>query len=266
MKTLFLILMTQLLLASNLALAEDSVTATQALTTMDIQAMSHNGKLEMTPIARNENDLKLDKKFQVAIEDGLHYLSTYGQSNAVITGSFDPVLKYFDDKYRRSDFKIFSAHSSEAALLYAMKGATEHEKVLVISKTWAEANYAKGFALFELGQLGEAKYYLTKALALSPFNATYLFELGQILLREKNWQQALIVFKSGKQWLSLTEPSVKTMLQAGLDRSIGITLIETGQLDEAEAIYRQLLTENDNDEKSRNELAYIQKLRNERNN
>ncbi|MDP3903922.1 MAG: hypothetical protein Q8Q40_08095 [Methylococcaceae bacterium] len=56
------------------------------------------------------------------------------------------------------------------------------------------------------------------------------------------------------------------MLQAGLDRSIGITLIETGQLDEAEAIYRQLLAENENDEKSRNELAYIQKLRNERNN
>lgn len=266
MKTLFLILMTQLLLASNLALAEDSVTATQALATMDIQAMSRNGKLEMTPIVRSKEDIKLDQKFQSAIVDGLSHIKSEDQANSAITETFDPILKYFDDKYRRSDFKIFSAHSSEAALLYAMKGATEHEKVLVISKTWAEANYAKGFALFELGQLGEAKYYLTKALALSPFNATYLFELGQILLREKNWQQALITFKSGKQWLSLTEPSVKTMLKAGLDRSIGITLIETGKLDEAEAIYRQLLTENDNDEKSRNELAYIQKLRNERNN
>ncbi|MDP3903923.1 MAG: tetratricopeptide repeat protein [Methylococcaceae bacterium] len=190
MKTLFLILMTQLLLASNLALAEDSVTATQALATMDIQAMSNNGKLEMTPITRPKEDIKLDQRFQSAIVDGLSYIKSEDQASSAINEIFDPILKYFDDKYRRSDFKIFSAHSSEAALMYAMKGAREHEKVLVISKTWAEANYAKGFALFELGQLGEAKYYLTKALALSPFNATYLFELGQVLLREKNWQQA----------------------------------------------------------------------------
>jgi len=258
--------MLQLLLLSNHSWAGDANPAQQSLANMDIQAVSHNGKLEITPIERNAENIDLDKKFQTAIADGLNYLSTYqtnmaNQANKVITASFDPILQYFDDKYRDSSFKVFAAHSNEAALLYAMKGATENDKVLVISKTWAEAAYAKGFALFELGQLGEAKYYLTKALGLSPFNATYLFELGQVLLREKNWPEALANFKAASQWASLSEASLKPVLKAAADRSAGYALTEMGRLDEAEAIYRQVLTVNENDQKARAGLDYIQKIR-----
>ena len=57
----------------------------------------------------------------------------------------------------------------------------------------------KAYALQDLHQLGEAKATLQQALKLSPFNAQYLAELGEINAPKRTGQKPTVVSRSGGQ-------------------------------------------------------------------
>ena len=111
------------------------------------------------PLSTEETQAQAD--FQTSVPKGFNALSAPGADKAkIIKDYFDPALKYYEDKYGHSNTKIFCANSKETALIYALKGYTEKRETLVLDKTWADAAYAKGYALLELGNVSEAKHYL----------------------------------------------------------------------------------------------------------
>ena len=149
---------------------------------------SGKGNLAQTNISPplSAEETQAQAEFKIAVFKGFNALSVSSADKAkIINDYFDPALKYYEDKYGHSNAKIFCAHGRATPVTYALKGYTEKRETLVLDKTWADAAYAKGYALLELGIFSEVKQYLTKALELSPYNPTYHFEMGQILQREK---------------------------------------------------------------------------------
>jgi Tfp pilus assembly protein PilF len=59
----------------------------------------------------------------------------------------------------------------------------------------------------------------------------------------------------------MTSDAAALVMQSRSCRGIGFVLTEQGKLDESEANYRRCLTLDPNDQKSKDELAYIGRLR-----
>ena len=107
-----------------------------------------------------------------------------------------------------------------------------------------------------------AQSALQKALLLSPFNSGYLKELGFIQQAQKQWQASLESFKAAEEYVYLVEPEQKRLaIQQGVRRSLGVSLIELNQLDEAVKYFNQVLEADPSDSKARNELKYIDELK-----
>ena len=105
--------------------------------------------------------------------------------------------------------------------------------------------------------MSEAKATLQQALKMSPFNAQYLAEMGQIYGREKNWSKAEQLYREAEDNASLSPPASKADDLAKARRGLGYVLDELGKLDEAEKKYQQCIAANPNDTKARAELQYV---------
>src|SRR5206468_5442819 len=122
---------------------------------------------------------------------------------------------------------------------------------------WSDAYFMKAYALEELGRMGEAKATLQQALKLSPFNAQYLAEMGQIYAREKNWSKAVQLYREAEDNAPLSPSEARAGDLARARRGLGYVLVELGKLDEAEKKYQQCIAANPNDSKAKAELGYV---------
>lgn len=156
---------------------------------------------------------------------------------------------------------IYSADNPQLALAYALMGATEKKSVVVMGRSWAVAPFAKGFVLIDLGRRDEALPYLKRAVALSPLSSQYLAELAEWYKGARDWDQVLDLFRKAEAATTHSSPEVKQRDLMRAKRGVGFALIEKGQLDEAATIFRECLAIDPNDEKSKNELAYIAEMR-----
>jgi uncharacterized protein HemY len=89
----------------------------------------------------------------------------------------------------------------------------------VLDATWSDALWAKAYALVEMNNFSEAKQVMEKALKLSPNNAKYLAEMGEILKREKKWVDALAIFKTTYDAAEFEDAGEKSVYQA-VDKAI----------------------------------------------
>ena len=255
--TLFTLALTLLFISPIYATPIDSASMDNA----DILAYKENGQLSVKYVARDEEAQQKEQLFIKCIAFSLQQLSKGVNKNEIITNYLDPVLNYYQSKYSNNNQNIYSADNPSEAFLYATKLDGEHKNSLVISNNLAESNYLKGFILIESGQFNEGEKLLIKAVKLAPFNAKYLLEYGFALQRAKKWDQALEIFKLVQEWAAISHPDRVQAFKSSAQRSIAYCLVEQGQLDEAEAIYRELLKNDPKDNKSQNELDYIQSLR-----
>lgn len=182
----------------------------------------------------------------------------------------DKIIALFKSHYEKSEEKVYCARSSAETLGYLVKAAADIEKgqfekgkkkAVVLSPTWANAYFVKGYALQELGRIGDAKAALKLALELSPWNSHYLSELGSVYKLEKNWKEARKVFEAAEEQAALS-PDDRKAFELGLARrGLGYVLVELGQLDEAEAKYLQCLKDDPKDSKAAAELEYLRGLK-----
>ena len=143
-----------------------------------------------------------------------------------------------------------------------MTAATDKQAADVLSSTWADAHYMKGYALLETGRLEEAKASIESAVTLSPGNAQYLSELGHVYSLEEDWPQALEYFETAeKSAEAFSPPEVKASELGRARRGVGYVLVELGRLDEAEDKYLQCLAADPDDVIARSELEYVRSLR-----
>lgn len=176
--------------------------------------------------------------------------------------SFDKVIQSFEARHSDGKEIFYCARSLEESLIYLAMAAEAGESASVLAPTWSEAYYLKAYALLELGRLGEAREALERAIALSPNNSMYMAEMAYTYQIEKNWSEAIDRYEAAEEAAeTFSPPDVKAAELSRAMRGQGFALIELGQLDEAEAIYRKAMKADPEDRASANEIQYIEQMR-----
>ncbi len=202
-----------------------------------------------------------DSKYAEALVDGRRLMES-GDPAEAIREYFDRVLSEFDAAYGVNEMRYYCSRGPEETLLYLLTAAGNEQSAAVLSPTWADAHFMKGYALVEIGHLSEARSSIERAIALSPENSGYLSELGHIYQLLKDWPKALEYFRKAEQSAEAFSPtSVKAFELGVARRGMGYVLVELGRLDEAEDKYLQCLAADPNDVTARNELEYVRSLK-----
>ena len=173
----------------------------------------------------------------------------------------DPYLAGYEKTYAGEKRLIFCADGAEEAILAMGVAQAAGKDAIVIDSGWCFALWAKGYALVDLHRVAEALPYLERAVAMMPFNAQYLCELGYAYGTLGNWEKALATFTSAVQYAEQLPAGVRTVILGRALRGEGFSLIELGRWDEAEAKFKKALALDPNDEMAKNELAYIAEKR-----
>jgi tetratricopeptide (TPR) repeat protein len=198
-------------------------------------------------------------KEQALLFSGRHVLEQ-GDPQRAITEFFDPVVQHYENAYKGSAAKIYSAQNMQQALIYS---ALPHEgrSVEVLDSSWADAYLMKGYALIELRQMRDAQDALEKAIVLSPMNAQYLSELAYVFQVEGDCDKSIETYARAQSMAELgSQDETKTSDMTRALRGQGYCLVEQGKLDEAEAMYQKALKLDPHDTKSLDEFGYIKNL------
>ena len=174
----------------------------------------------------------------------------------------DKVIATYKAAYGSRKEKVYCARTSTESLAYLVMAAADKKSAITLLSLWADAYFAKGYALQDLGRLSEAKASISQALVLSPSSSQYLSELGEIYELEKNWLKALEAFTQAEGDNSMAPEESKAFELGTARRGIGYVLVELGKLDEAEKKYLQCLATDPHDERAARELEYVRQLRN----
>jgi len=200
-----------------------------------------------------------DPQMMKLLQEARHHIESKNPAAAI--AKRDAVISAYKAHYGDSKQKIFCARSPEESLLLMMKAAGDKNNAIALSFIWSDAYFMKAYASEDLGRTSEAKATLQQALQMSPFNAQYLAEMGQIYAREKNWSKAEQLYREAEDNASLSPPVSKTDDLAKARRGLGYVLVELGELDEAEKKYQQCIAANPNDTKAKAELQYVRELK-----
>jgi len=208
-----------------------------------------------------------DDKQQATLDAGRILLLQEHKPAQAIAEHFDQVIRYYEAQYRKSKKRIYCARRPEEALLYTMMAAAEHDRsgtgqdTIVIDSTWSDAYFLKAYALVELKQPGEARKLLERALELSPMNSAYLSESAHLDQMDKDWDTALEKFKRATEAAESTTPEESKVFEwTRALRGQGFALIELGRLEEAKAMYYKALELDPDDDGSKGELRYIERM------
>ncbi|MBI5499760.1 MAG: tetratricopeptide repeat protein [Deltaproteobacteria bacterium] len=215
-----------------------------------------------------------DQQTQAArslLETGIA-LAKDGKCREAIDQGFDKVAALFDARFAGNRAAVRCGRTSTDALGQGLQAALGGGDVVVLGPEWPEALYYKAYCLVELGDPTQAKALLQQALELMPGDPMYLCELGDMILREKAWQQALDIFEQARTSAETlaAEPDgaarspggrSPAQWQARALRGEGYALVELQRLDEAEQAYRRALELDPRDEQAKKELDYIHELR-----
>jgi tetratricopeptide (TPR) repeat protein len=181
-------------------------------------------------------------------------------------GLADAVIKSYEDRYRTGKRQVFSSRSAAETSAYLnaigrAKGAG-NEEAGIYSPAWGDAYYLKGFILVDLKRFAEARKALEAASALSPHNAAYRAELGQLALKAKAYPEAMRLFKQAEaDAREFSPPRVRNREIAAALRGQAFVLVEEKKLDEAEQLYNECLQLDFKDRVAHSELRYIAQLR-----
>lgn len=201
--------------------------------------------------------------------DGAVQAIKAGHPDTAITDFLDPLIASYEAQVGPEGPRLYSATSPEESLAYLMHSVTEAKPgpvrgAKVVDSALATAYQLKGYSLVELKRFDEARSVLQKGTEIAPMNPAIWSELGNLLKTERNWPEAMAAYQKAEEGANIVygrrgDPE-KIMLARAL-RGQGFVLIETGELDKAQALYERCLTLNPNDSAAKQELSYIEGLR-----
>lgn len=194
--------------------------------------------------------------------DGKRLLTERGRPKAAIDEAYDPVINYYKRTYADPEKKVYTARTTEESLYYLVLASINNKSAIVLDSTWSDAYLMKGYASLDLGELEQAHEALSAAIELAPNNPQYLSEMGFWHQVNRDMESSLVSYKAAAEaaeMISNHDLKVEELTRAL--RGQGYALVEMQRLDEAEVLYNKCLVLNKKDDKARNELAYIKKLR-----
>lgn len=175
--------------------------------------------------------------------------------------SFDVVARRLDARYAKNGGTFYCARGDVEAIFYAGLAAAQKKDANILSATWSDAHYLRGYALLEIGKITESREALERAVALSPRNSRYLSELGYTYQVEKDWAESLARYAEAEAAAEMSPDEVRNTDTSRALRGQGFVLVELGRLDEAEAVYRKAMAADPSDKNSAGELKYIEQVR-----
>ncbi len=173
----------------------------------------------------------------------------------------DEALAGYQATFANEKRRINSIRQPAEALLYMAQAANDGVNAIAVEFEYGFAWYLRGYLLVELGRLDEALVMLRKAVELSPMNAQYQSELGNLHQMRKDWSAALAAYESARDASGFSPEDSKRHDEGRALRGQGFVLIEMGRLDDAEAALRQALALDPQDRGAANELEYIRQMR-----
>ncbi len=184
-----------------------------------------------------------------------------GQGAQAISQYLDPIIASYEAANPPSKRRVYSARGTAATLFYLLLASKDKVDAVALGPTWGEAYFYKGFALIDLGRPAEAHAMFDKAIALSPSDARFISELGNLYQTEKDWPTALATFRNAETAAAFSPDPVRIYEQTRALRGQGFALTEMGRYDESIAVYRKCLVLNPKDRIAEQELGYIAGLR-----
>jgi tetratricopeptide (TPR) repeat protein len=169
----------------------------------------------------------------------------------------DGAILAFQSRYGDGKVRIYSTRSQAETLVYAKQAESEHRQALAAGPVWGELYYVKGVALVQLGQPAQARTAFERAIALSPANAQYWSELGNVYQIEKNWPKAFDSFVQAERVAEVSPPNLKVRDQTRALRGEGFALAAVGRLDDAALRYRRSLELDPGDKATQQALQLI---------
>ena len=211
----------------------------------------------------NSNNSMSNKptKYDTLLQQAYESLQNRQPQNA-IDSYLNPIINHFETNIKKENTLYYSARSPEESLMYALMAINKKKKGDVLLQVWAQAYYFKGFALLELGEVDRATSFIKIALKMSPYNATYIAELGHISQLSKQWEDALKIYEKALESAESFSPKISKTEEIIMSlHGIGYSYIELDRLDEAISIYKKCLKLNKKDARSHQELKYIKQLK-----
>lgn len=181
-----------------------------------------------------------------------------GQITAAID-SFDKIISAFERQYPDDSVRRYTSRGMVESLFYMLEAANSKppKSALVVSLTWSDAIYLKGYSLIELKQPAEARKALEAAVAMAPVNSRYLSELGNLFLASRDWSLAMTNFEKAAAAKEFSPPELRNIELSRAWRGMGYVYIEQARFDDAEKVYRQCLELDRNDQRALSQLAYV---------
>jgi tetratricopeptide (TPR) repeat protein len=137
------------------------------------------------------------------------------------------------------------------------QAAGDRRKVTWVRPSYSEACYLLGYLAVEEGDYAAARRHVERGLALEPDHPLLLCELGMIEGGCRRHGEALDCYRQAAERRPWTPPGVV----ARALRGVGFSLIELGELDEAEEAFRQSLEWEPDNATARQELQIIELMR-----
>jgi tetratricopeptide (TPR) repeat protein len=179
-----------------------------------------------------------------------------------IAAYFDPVIEHFERLYRDSPKRVYAAHNQTQVFIYVALPNEEKKPVEVLDSTWSDAYLMKAYALTELHRIGDAQAALERAIALSPLTAQYISELAYTYQAQGQCERSIASYRQAESAAEMgSDDSTRTADLTRAWRGQGYCLVEQGQWDEAEALYRKCLALDPSDAKAKGELEYVRTKR-----
>lgn len=176
----------------------------------------------------------------------------------------DPLLVEYDSLYKGERRRIFCGESPTETVAYAGmrgKGANARD-VIVIERGWCLSLWAKGYVLIDMGRIADAVPFLERAVAMAPFHAHYLSELGYAYQAQRDWKRSLDTYRraaAAAEGFEQGDERNRQLRRAWM--GISFAHVELGNLDEAEKWLRRCLQLDPKDENARREMEYIRQQR-----
>lgn len=175
---------------------------------------------------------------------------------------FDRVISDCSITYADSQMRLYYARTPQESLFYLLKSAAEEQRATVLDVPCAEAHYYAAYAAIDLGDISSAESNLKEALQWSPVNPRFLMEFGHIKHIQRDWAAALELFSEAEENVPAFSPDeVITTELARAKRGVGYSLIELGELDQAEAKFLECLELDPSDHRAKHELEYISHIK-----
>lgn len=213
--------------------------------------------------ASKSDDVDQKENKQIENIDNGRELIRQGKPTEAVEKHFYPAIDYCNEQKKSTSKKIYNNRTAEEALWYIEVSLKKSENSLIINTpSCGEVFFLTAYAAVELKNIEAAQMLLARALEYSPANSLYLSEMGHTYQVQRKWKEALKFFTDAFEFAQAYSPEeFKNEEVTRALRGIAFAFIETGRLDEAEALYHKCLKINPNDRTAQQELLYIKDLR-----